>query len=119
MTDNRAVGRIVPNPTRAVVDVILHPFSDDLPRGNQHSINAFVEFLRQELPVLPGHPSATFEGLDANQDNALRVMGFALTGAEELGIVKLDYQSDPSSVMALPDAQHGEARYVSAVTIGK
>jgi hypothetical protein len=78
-----------------------------------------VQFLRQELPVLPGHPSATYEGLneDEEEDNALRVIGLALTAAEELKVLTLKYQSDPSGVMALPDAQHGETRYVSAVTI--
>ncbi len=118
MTDGRATGRIVPNPTRAVVDAIQKPFGDPLPRGEQISVSRLVNFLRQELPVLPGHPSATFEGFSGDDGNGLRALGLALTGAEELAILRLEYQSDPSSVMALPDAQHGEVRYVSAVTIG-
>lgn len=119
MSANKAAGKIVPNPTRAVIDAIQHPFGDAPTRRTQLPINVFVDFLRQELPILPGHSSANFEGLDANQGNALHVIGLALTAGEELGILKLEYQSDPSSVMALPDAQHGETRYVSAVTIGK
>ena len=119
MAENKAGNRIVPNPTRAVVDAIAYPFGDALPRGEQLPIGRLVEFLRQELPVLPGHPSATFEGLNEDEGNALRVIGLALTAAEELDVLTLKYQSDPSGVMALPDAQHGETRYVSAVTIGK
>ncbi|MBA3430094.1 MAG: hypothetical protein H0U16_01250 [Actinobacteria bacterium] len=119
MAKNNAGNRIVPNPTRAVTDAIAHPFGEALPRGEQLPINRLVEFLRQELPVLPGHPSATFEGLNEDEGNALRVIGLALTTAEELDVLTLEYQSDPSGVMALPDAQHGETRYVSTVTIRK
>ncbi len=36
-----------------------------------------------------------------------------------MNVLTLTYQSDPSGVMALPDAQHGATRYVSAVTIRK
>lgn len=119
MAENKAGGRIVPNPSRAVVDAITSPFGEALPRRVQLPIGRLVQFLRQELPVLPGHLSATYEGLneDDDEDNALRVIGLALTAAEEMKILTLKYQSDPSGVMALPDAQHGETRYVSAATI--
>ncbi|GAB3446575.1 hypothetical protein GCM10027517_29000 [Phycicoccus ginsengisoli] len=119
MAKNNANNCIVPNPTRAVVDAIAHPFGEGLPRGEQVPIGRLVDFLRRELPVLPGHPSAMLEGLNEDEDNALRAIGLALTAAEELDVLTLKYQSDPSGVMALPDAQHGETRYVSAVTIGK
>jgi len=115
----RAGNRIVPNPTRAVMDAIKEPFGDPLARGQQIPIGRLLDFLRAELPVLPGHPSATFDGLDEGDENALRVVGLALTAAEELGVLKMSYQSDPSGVMALPDAQQGQPRYVSAVTIAK
>lgn len=117
MAENKAGSRIVPNPGRAVVDAIANPFGDALPRGVQLPIGRLVQFLRQELPVFPGHPSATYEGLDEGEDNALRVIGLALTAAEETHVLTLRYQSDPSGVMALPDSQHGETRYVSAATI--
>ena len=121
--DIQAVGkagaRIVPNPTRAVVDAIKAPFGDPLPRDQQIPIGQLLDFLRAELPVLPGHSTATFDGLEEQDDNALRVVGLALTAAEELDVLKMAYQSDPSGVMALPDAQHGQPRYVSAVTIAK
>lgn len=118
MAKDRAGSRIVPNPSRAVVDAISHPFGEALPRGEQLPIGRLVDFLREELPVLPGHPSAIFDGL-ADDDNSLRVVGHALTAAEEMKVLTLSYQSDPSGVMALPDAQYGATRYVSAVTIGK
>lgn len=116
---NKGGNRIVPNPSRAVVDAIANPSGVGLPKGEQLPIGQLVEFLRRELPVLPGHPSASFDGLADDEGNGLRVLGLALTTAEELNILTLKYQSDPSSVMALPDAQHGKTRYVSAATIGK
>lgn len=118
MAKDKAGSRIVPNPSRAVVDAICHPFGEALPRREQLPIGQLVRFLRNELPVLPGHPSAVFGGL-SDDDNPLRVIGHALTAAEELNVLTLTYQSDPSGVMALPDAQHGATRYVSAVTIGE
>lgn len=117
MTENKAGNRIVPNPSRAVVDAIANPFGAALPRGVQLPIGQLVHFLRQELPVLPGHTSATYEGLKEDENNALRVVGLALAAAEEMKVLTLKFQSDPSGVMALPDSQHGETRYVSAVTI--
>lgn len=108
--------RIVPNPTRAVVDAIANPFGDPLPRAVQLPIGRLVEFLQHEVPVLPGHPSAIYEGME-DDDNALRAIGLALTTAEEMKVLTLQYQSDPSGVMALPGAQNGETRYVSSVTI--
>lgn len=118
MAKDKAGSRIVPNPSRAVVDAISCPFGAALPRGEQLPIGQLVDFLREELPVLPGHPSAIFDGV-MDDDNPLRVVGHALTAAEELDVLTLTYQSDPSGVMALPDAQHGATRYVSAVTIRK
>jgi hypothetical protein len=117
MAENRAGHRIVPNPSRAVIDAVASPFGEALPRGEQLPIGRLVEFLRQELPVLPGHPSAVTEESNVDDDNALRVIGLALTAAEERKVLTLRYQSDPSGVMALPDAQLGETRYVSSVTI--
>lgn len=118
MAKDKAGSRIVPNPSRAVVDAIAHPFGEALPRGEQLPIGRLVEFLREELPVLPGHPSAVFDGV-SDDDSALRVVGHALSTAEEMNVLTLSYQSDPSGVMALPNAQDGGTRYVSAVTIRK
>lgn len=112
--------KVVPDPTVAVIDAIQHPFGDPLPEGEQIPIGSFVEFLRNELPVLPGHPSATYPGIAADPDAGLRAFGLALASAEERQVLTMKYQSDPSGVMALPDAQeHGKPRYVSAVTIKK
>lgn len=119
MATRSVQGQIVPNPTRAIVDAIKKPFGEPLPRGQQIPIGRLMDFLRTELPVLPGHPSATFDGLEGEDKNALRVVGLALTAAEETDVLKMSYQSDPSGVMALPDAQQGQSRYVSAVTIAK
>ena len=69
--------------------------------------------------MLPGHPSATYDGLTGEADEALRALGLALTSAEERQILDMSYQSDPSGVMALPDAHDGRPRYVSAVSIRK
>jgi hypothetical protein len=110
--------KIVPDPTQAVIDVILHPLTGQIPRGEQVSIQQLLEFLRAELPVLPGHPSATYDGIADDPDNGLRAVGLALTSAEARGILTMTYQSDPSGVIALPDAQDaGHDRFVSAVTI--
>ncbi|WP_203230634.1 hypothetical protein [Agromyces humi] len=110
--------KIVPDPTEAVVEAIRAPFGDPLPRNEQLPIGRLLDFLRAELPVLPGHPSATYEGLTDNDDHAVRVLGLALSSAEQRGVLSMAYQSDPSGVMALPDAQdYGRSRYISTVTI--
>jgi len=112
--------KVVPDPTVAVIDAIRHPFGDPLPKGEQIPIGTLIEFLRNELPVLPGHPSATYPGLADDPDSGVRAFGLALASAEERQVLTMKYQSDPSGVMALPDAQeHGKPRYVSAVTIRK
>ncbi|MEH3135976.1 MAG: hypothetical protein PGN30_13375 [Mycolicibacterium neoaurum] len=110
--------KIVPNPTEAVVDAIRHPFGERLPVGEEIPVQQLLAFLRDELPVLPGHPSAVYDGIGNDPDNGLRALGLALSSAEERKVLSLSYQSDPSGVMALPDAQdHGRDRYVSAVRI--
>lgn len=110
--------KIVPDPTQAVTDVILHPVTGQIPRGEQIPIQQLLEFLRGELPVLPGHPSATYNGITDDPDNGLRAVGLALTSAEARGILTMTYQADPSGVMALPDARDaGHDRFVSAVKI--
>ena len=118
--DQKLTGaKIVADPTEAVIDVIRHPFGTPLPRRESIPIQQLLAFLRDEIPVLPGHPSATYEGLaDADSDTGMRALGLALSCAEARGVLSMTYQSDPSGVMALPDAQdHGRNRYVSAVTI--
>jgi hypothetical protein len=112
--------KVVPDPTVAVIDAIRYPFGDSLPKGEQIPIGSLVEFLRHELPILPGHPSATYPGLADDPDAGLRAFGLALASAEERQVLTMKYQSDPSGVMALPDArERGKPRYVSAVTIRK
>lgn len=113
-----SMAKVVPNPTTAVIDAIEHPLGDPLPRGEQIPINQLLAYLRTEIPVLPGHPSATYEGLVDDRDYGIRALGLALSTAEARQILTMDYQSDPSGVMALPDAQdYGRDRYVSTVTI--
>lgn len=115
-SDQRA--KVVPDPTEAVIDAIRAPFQDPLPRNEQLPIGRLLDFLRAELPVLPGHPSATYEGLTDNDDKGARVLGLALSSAEQRGVLAMAYQSDPSGVVALPDAQDfGRSRYISTVTI--
>ena len=110
--------RIVPDPTEAVIDAIRAPFGDPLPRNEPLPIGRLLGFLRAELPVLPGHPSATYEGMPTDDQSSLRVVGLALSSAEQRGALTMAYQSDPSGVMALPDSQaFGQDRYVSTVTV--
>ncbi|KAF2418130.1 hypothetical protein B2K11_09615 [Microbacterium sp. B35-30] len=110
--------KIVPDPTEALIDAIRAPFGDPLPRDQQLPIGQLLSFLRTELPVLPGHPSATYEGMPVDDDSSLRVLGLALSSAEQRGVLTMAYQSDPSGVMALPDAQDfGHNRYVSTVAV--
>jgi len=113
-----SMAKLIPNPTIAVIDAVAHPFGDPLPRGEPIPVDQFVEFLRRELPVLPGHPSATYEGLTNEGEVIIGALGLALATAEQRQILKMDYQSDPSSVLALPRGQRrGQARYVSNVTV--
>ncbi len=110
--------KIIANPTAAVVDAIQCPFGDPLPEGERIPIERFLEFLRFELPVLPGHPSATYPGLTDEGDGAIAALGLALSTAEQLQVLSMGYQSDPSGVLALPEAQnYRQSRYVSNITI--
>ena len=110
--------KIFPDPTVAVIDALRHPFGDRLPRGEQIPITALLEFLRLELPVLPGHPSATYPGFQEEGQRANAALGLALSTAEQHQLLTMGYQSDPSGVLALPDAQNFRTdRYVSHVTI--
>ena len=110
--------KIVANPTAAVRDVLQHPYKAPLPREEKLPVGQFIANLREELPMLPGHPSATYPGLDTDVSNDLRALGLALTTVELQGLIKMSYQSDPTGVMALPDAKdYGRNRYVSTVTI--
>lgn len=116
--DGDSKAKIVPDPTVAVIDAIRHPFGDALPRGEQIPIDSLLEFLRFELPVLPGHPSATYPGFVDDGKLAIAALGLALSSAEQRQILTMGYQSDPSGVLALPDAQNFRTdRYVSNVTI--
>lgn len=116
--EDRAKALIAVDPTEAVLDVILHPESDPLPIGVQIPVAAFMAFLRRELPVLPGHPSATYEGLNSDPQDQLAAVGLALNSAEARGVVTMGYQSDPTGVLALPDSgRKAGARYVSTIQI--
>lgn len=115
---NPKSAKILADPTEAVIDVILHPVGTPLSRREQIPIQQLLAFLRDDIPVLPGHPSATYDGLVDAGDTDMRALGLALSCAEARGVLSMTYGSDPSGVMALPDAQdHGRNRYVSAVTI--
>ncbi|MCZ4552241.1 hypothetical protein [Gordonia rubripertincta] len=118
VTDADSKAMIVPDPTVAVIDAIRHPFGDALPSGEQIPIEKLLDFLRLELPVLPGHPSATYPGFEDDGKRAIAALGLALSSAEQQQILTMGYQSDPSGVLALPDTQNfRKDRYVSNVTI--
>jgi hypothetical protein len=111
--------KVVPNPAVAVIDAIQNPFGEALPVGEPIPITQFLSHLRSELPVLPGHATATYEGLAEERDEGLRALGLALASAEARRVLTMGYQSDPTGVMALPDAQDFQRpRYVSTVKIG-
>lgn len=115
----RAKGRIVPNPTVAVLDAIERPFGPPLPTGRPIPISQLLAHVRSEIPVLPGHPSAVYEGLSANEDDMGPALAYALASAESRGLLKMDYESDTAGATALPDsATPRKPRYVSTVTIG-
>src|SRR5665213_2755271 len=84
--------KIVPDPTEAVIDVIRHPAGPALPRDEQIPIQQLLGFLRNELPVLPGHRGATYEGFAADPDNGLRALGLALSSAEQRKVLTMTYQ---------------------------
>lgn len=113
-----ARAHLVADPTEAVIDVILHPTTDPLPVNTQIPIATFMSFLRRELPVLPGHASATYEGLNRNPQDQLAAVGLALNSAELRGVLTMAYQSDPTGVIALPDSGRAIGpRYVSTIQI--
>jgi hypothetical protein len=115
----RGKGRIVPNPTAAVLEAIRRPFGPPLPVGQPIPITQFLAHIRSELPVVPGHPSAEYEGLPAKEDDMGPALAYALASAEYRGVLKMDYESDPTGATALPDpAVPTKPRYVSTVTIG-
>lgn len=115
----RAKGRIVPNPTVAVLDAIRRPFGDPLPTRQPIPITRLLTHIRAEIPVLPGHPSAVYEGLSAKDDDLGPALAYALVSAENRGLLKMDYESDTAGATALPDsAVPDKPRYVSTVTIG-
>lgn len=115
--EDRRKALIVVDPTSAILDVIAHPTSDSLPTGTQIPIAAFMTYLRRELPVLPGHPSATYQGLNDPQDQ-LAAVGLALNSAEARGFLTMGYQSDPTGVLALPASRSKAGpRYVSTIQI--
>jgi len=110
--------KIVPDPTEAVIDAIRRPFGEPLPKEEPLPVGELARHLQGELPVLPGHPSAIYDGMVETAEDEVRALGLALSCAEERGVISMAYQSDPSDVMALPDAQdRGRARYVSTVTV--
>lgn len=109
---------LVADPTEAVLDVIAHPFAEPLPIGVQVPVATFMAFLRRELPVLPGHPSATYEGLNSDLQDQFAAVGLALNSAEARGVLTMGYQSDPTGILALPDGgRKAGARYVSTIQI--
>ena len=68
--------------------------------------------------VLPGHPSASYPGFVDDGKQAIAALGVALSTAEQRQILTMGYQSDPSGVLALRDAQdYRQDRYVSNVII--
>jgi hypothetical protein len=111
--------RIVPNPTAAVLDAIRRPFGPPLPISQPIPITQLLAHIRSEIPVLPGHPSAEYEGLSAREDDMGTALAFALVSAESRGLLKMEYESDPTGATALPDSGiTNKPRYVSTVTIG-
>lgn len=110
--------KIFPDPSVAVIDALQHPFGDRLPRGEQIPVATVLAFLRSEIPVLPGDSSATYDGFQEDGQPANAALGLALSTAEQHQLLTMGYQSDPSGVLALPDAQNFRInRYVSHVTI--
>ena len=116
--DAKGGSQLTVDPTDAVIDVVRNSSTTPLPRGEQIPIDTFMAFLLKELPVLPGHPSANYEGLDIDAEVQLAAVGLALNSAEARGILTMGYQSDPSGVLALPDSgRQAGARYVSTIRI--
>lgn len=115
----RARGRIVPNPTAAVVDAIGQPYGEPLPTGHPIPMTRLLTHIRSEIPVFPGHPSAVYDGLSVKEDDLGPALAYALVSAESRGLLKMEYQSDTAGAIALPDAAAPDKpRYVSTVTIG-
>ncbi|WP_280505093.1 hypothetical protein [Nocardia farcinica] len=114
-------GSITVDPTDAVIDVLTNPWIEShFPEGERIPVVAFMNSLRSELPIVPGHPSAVYDGMDVHASNEWAAVGLALSCAETRGVLRMGYQSDPSGVVALPGNEgSGRARYVSWIEVMK
>ncbi|MBF6414621.1 hypothetical protein [Nocardia cyriacigeorgica] len=114
-------GSITADPTEAVIDILLNPGSEShFFRGERIQVRAFMDSLRNELPILPGHPSAVYDRMDTDKSNDWAAVGLALNCAEARGVLKMGYQSDPTGVAALPSNEgSGRSRYVSWIEVLK
>jgi hypothetical protein len=114
-------GSITADPTEAVLDILLDPASaSHFPRGERIQIGTFVDALRDELPILPGHPSAVYDGMDTDESSEWPAVGLALNTAEARGVLEMGYQSDPTGMAALPSNEgSGRSRYVSWIEVLK
>lgn len=114
-------GSITADPTEAVLDILLNPKSEShFPSGEQIPVGTFMNALRNELPILPGHPSAVYDGMDTDESSGWAAVGLALNCAEARNVLKMGYQSDPTGVAALPSNEgSGRSRYVSWIEVLK
>ncbi|MGY5309126.1 hypothetical protein [Nocardia gipuzkoensis] len=116
-----SANHITADPTEAILDVLLSPgAASHFPSGEQMPVETFMNTLRDELPILPGHPSAMYDGMDTAASSEWAAVGLALNCAEARGVLKMGYQSDPTGVAALPSNEgSGRPRYVSWIAVLK
>ncbi|MEU1427340.1 hypothetical protein ABZ412_09720 [Nocardia sp. NPDC005746] len=120
-SSNGSANHITADPTEAILDVLLSPgAASHFPSGEQVPVETFMNALRNELPILPGHPSAVYDGMDTDASSEWAAVGLALNCAEARGVLKMGYQSDPTGVAALPSNEgSGRPRYVSWIEVLK
>ncbi|MEU1959675.1 protein DpdG [Nocardia sp. NPDC019304] len=115
-----SANHITADPTDAILDVLLSPGdASHFPSGEAIPVGTFMNSLRNELPILPGHPSAVYDGMDTDASSEWAAVGLALNCAEARGVLKMGYQSDPTGVAALPSNEGSGPRYVSWVEVLK
>lgn len=94
---------IVPNPTRAIGCMLRRPVSGPpIETGQELPIRALVDFLRREIPVVPGGRLSRPDG-EPDQPDVMAATSFALLCAEQYGWIRMTSLSDAAEILNLVD----------------
>lgn len=108
---------IMPNPTRALAQVLRKPIvGPPFEPGRELPIRALVEYVRREIPVVPGGRLSSRDGV-RDQLDLMAATSYALLCAEQYSWLRMTALSDAAEILSLddPDAATG-TRAVSHFT---